>query len=70
MSKRLGKKLQIAQSARPAVVVFDLGDGRYSTVPRWKKDRTGERVYTDEQLLELEREGAKVVRLEVHDWRK
>lgn len=69
MGKRLGKKLQIAESARAAIVVFDIGDGRFSTVPRWKKDRTGEKIYTPDELMELERSGAKVVRLEVHDWR-
>ncbi len=70
MGKKLGKKLHIAESGRAAVVVFDLGDGRFSTLPRWKKDRTGEKVYTATELMELERSGAKVVRLEVHDWRK
>ncbi len=67
---RFAKKLTQAERDRKSIAVFALGDGTFSTVPRWKKDRTGERIYTHDELLEIERDGFKVVRLEeVHDWR-
>ncbi len=70
MGKRLGNKLHIAESGRTAIGIFDIGDGRFSTLPRWEKDRIGQKIFTPDELMELKRNGAKVVRLELRDWRK
>ncbi len=64
------KKLSQAERDRKTLVVYALDDSRFSNLPRWKKDRTGERIFTNDDLLEIERDGYKVIKLEVNDWRK